>query len=193
MALLLFIAFISAEVLLAVLSLTSYREKREWLRIRWIIRAGELVLFLVVMLFPNVSFDFKCKLTFAVLVFRLLRVLLMWAVKRKSIRGNRSKAGAVFAALGSIIGLALALIPAFLFREYEGLPTSGKYEIASTETILIDRSRVEAFEIDGSFREIHTHFFYPADAEDGETFPLVLFPTVRLDITRAICPCTRSW
>ena len=39
--------------------------------------------------------------------------------------------------------------------------------------ILVDESRKDTFENDGSFREVPAHFYYPADA-DGE-FPLVIF------------------
>ncbi|MBO4365801.1 MAG: alpha/beta fold hydrolase, partial [Eggerthellaceae bacterium] len=82
-----------------------------------------------------------------------------------------------------VVLLGLALIPAFLFTGYQGLPTTGQHEVAQASAILVDHSRTDPFETDGSAREIPAHFYYPADAaasptaQDAsrETYPLVVF------------------
>ncbi|MDE5768314.1 MAG: hypothetical protein K2H82_02905, partial [Oscillospiraceae bacterium] len=51
--------------------------------------------------------------------------------------------------------------------------TSGQYKVKETQAILIDKSRLEAHESDGSNREIPVHFYYPAD--NASNCPLVLF------------------
>lgn len=148
-------------MVLMISSFTKYSEKRQWLLARWVLRAGELAVFLFVMLLPNVTFDFKYKICFFILVIRLARVLVMYLVKKNTATGKRSKIGAVFGGIGSIIILAVSLVPSFIFIEYDGLETSGEYEVEQTEAILIDTNRIETFETDGSYREIPVHFYYP--------------------------------
>lgn len=78
MGLFLFICFVVMEVVLMVSSFTKYEEKKQWLLVRWVLRAGELTVFLFVMLLPNVTFDFKYRLCFFTLMIRLVRALIMY-------------------------------------------------------------------------------------------------------------------
>ena len=172
----LLILFLIMELTLLVSSFTKCKEKRDWLLIRMIVRVSELAAFLLVMLLPNVTFDFKYSLCFWILMIRVVKVVILYFVERNTISGSRSKAGAVFAALSSIAMLGFALIPSFLFAEYDGLPTSGPYNVKQTAAILIDESRIESFETDGSYREVPVHFYYPEVSEnETQKFPLVVF------------------
>ena len=83
-----------------------------------------------------------------------------------------------------LIVLAILLIPKILFTDYEGLPTTGPYGVKMASAILVDESRTETFENDGSYREVPAYFYYPdvisvsesGDmAEGAEEFPLVIF------------------
>ena len=75
-----------------------------------------------------------------------------------------------------LLVLAVFLIPKFLFADYEGLPTTGPYEVAQTSAILIDEARLETFETDGSNREVPVYFYYPVLEKDAEnSCPLVIF------------------
>lgn len=81
--------------------------------------------------------------------------------------------------IGSIpvlILLAIFMVPRLLFTDYVGLPTSGPYIVAQTSAILVDDNRTEAFETDGSKREVPIYFYYPV-VEEGkaESCPLVVF------------------
>lgn len=168
--------FIIMELTLLVSSFTKCEEKRDWLQIRMTVRAGELVAFLLIMLLPNVTFDFKYKLCFWILIIRAAKAVILYFAERNTVTGSRSKTGAVFAALGSIMMLGASLVPSFLFAEYSGLPTTGSYCVKETEAILIDESRTESFETDGSDREVPVHFYYPETAEgEAKEFPLVVF------------------
>lgn len=176
MGIFLLICFIVFEMALMIVSFSRFSEKKQWLVARCMFRAGELAVFLFVMLLPNVTFDFKYQLCFALLIIRLVGALVMYLIRRKTATGKRSKAGAVFGALGSVVILAVSLIPAFIFTEYAGLETSGKYEVAQAAAILIDRDRVETFETDGSNREIPVHFYYPkTDQIAPSSCPVVIF------------------
>ncbi|MDD7177858.1 MAG: hypothetical protein SPG09_10060 [Lachnospiraceae bacterium] len=157
-------------------SFTRFSEKKQWLVARCMFRVGELAVFLFVMLLSNVTFDFKYQLCFGLLIIRLAGALVMYLIRRKAAAGKRSKAGAVCGAAGSIVILAMSLVPAFIFTEYAGLETSGEYEVAQAAAILIDKNRVETFETDGSNREIPVHFYYPKTNEIAQSScPVVLF------------------
>ncbi|MCI5828454.1 MAG: hypothetical protein MR020_09570 [Lachnospiraceae bacterium] len=176
MGIFLLICFIVLEMALMISSFSKFSEKKHWLVARCVFRAGELAVFLFVMLLPNVTFDFKYQLCFALLIICLAGALVMYLIKRTTATGKRSKAGAVFGAVGSIVILALSLIPAFIFTEYAGLETSGEYEVAQAAAILIDKDRVETFETDGSNREIPVHFYYPKAKQIAQSScPVVLF------------------
>lgn len=94
---------------------------------------------------------------------------------------KKSRKKVVLIILGSIAALlvlAILLIPKLLFTDYEGLPTTGPYGVKQVSAILVDESRVETFETDGSNREVPVYFYYPdttdMQAEDS-SFPLVIF------------------
>lgn len=103
-------------------------------------------------------------------------------------KNSRKKSRKVlFIVLGSIVAmilLAILLLPKLLFSDYEGLPTTGPYSVKQASAILVDESRVETFETDGSFREVPVYFYYPDVEHASESgrvtdgiagFPLVIF------------------
>lgn len=168
--------FAVIEIALIVVTFTGQKEKVQWLQNRVIARAGEVVLFLLVLLLPQAAWDFRFKMCFFVLVIRMATALVTYVVKRKKAAGNQSKAGAVANMCLGILVLALALTPAFLFTGYEGLETTGTYGVKYTSAILVDESRIETFETDGSKREVPVHFYYPdTENADENSFPLVIF------------------
>ena len=107
MGIFLLICFIVFELALMISSFSRFSEKKQCLVARCIFWAGELVVFLFVMLFPNVTFDFKYQLCFALLLIRLAGALVMYLIMRMTATGKRSRVGAVFGAVGSIVILSL--------------------------------------------------------------------------------------
>jgi len=77
----------------------------------------------------------------------------------------------------SVMMIVFAMVPAFLFKNYQGRPVTGAYTPAYCAAILTDNSRTEQFEQDGSFREVPVHLFYPAGSENiaDHSLPLVIF------------------
>ena len=56
------------------------------------------------------------------------------------------------------------------------LPTTGEYSVNEVSGILVDSSRKNPFESDGSDREVPVHFYYPeTDSAESNSFPLILF------------------
>lgn len=75
-----------------------------------------------------------------------------------------------------VLVLIILFIPKILFTDYEGLPTSGAYDVKMVSAITIDESRLESFETDGSNREVPVYFYYPdTKGTEKDNFPLVLF------------------
>ena len=95
-------------------------------------------------------------------------------IKRRRVR----KAGG-FAIAGMVLGLllfAVSFLPSLLFTDYEGIEPTGEYEVGQARAILVDKDRAEAFESDGSRREVPVYFYYPENGDATEEgFPLVVF------------------
>ena len=173
MGLVLFILLAASEIILAVRACRTEKEKKQWRRERLIVRAAQAVLVIVSMLISGQKWRFVPALGFLALL--LVIAALKALIGRKKDDGLKKKSGAIVSCVLSVVMIALLLVPAFVFTGYEGLPVSGSHEIAGTSAILVDSSRTDPFEQDGSFREVPVHFYYPADAAVGERFPLVVF------------------
>lgn len=100
-------------------------------------------------------------------------------MKKEKEVSKGKKTRKVWIVVGGIIlllVLGIILIPKLIFTDYEGLPTTGEYEVKQESAILVDESRLESFETDGSKREVPVYFFYPdAEGADKSSFPLVIF------------------
>lgn len=77
--------------------------------------------------------------------------------------------------IAAVIIMGGFIIKAILFPHYEGRPVTGQYQVVTAEAILVDRSRVDSFEDDGTYCEVPVHFYYPDAADAREKFPLVVF------------------
>ena len=168
--------FIIAELALLIITFAKQKEKNQWLKNRMLIRAVELAVFIMALLLPQVALDFRFRMCFLMLMIRIVTASISYLVNRKKVQGDKSKAGAVVNAVVGVLILAVSLIPAFLFTGYQGLETSGDYEVGMASAILVDESRVESFETDGSKREVPVYFYYPQTENAKESsFPLVVF------------------
>ena len=166
---------ILTEIGFAVFSFVKQREKLQWLRNRCCVSAGELVLYLLLLPFPGIDFTFRYKIFFYLLIVRVFLSTLCYVLKKKKAIGVKHGFGIVISGLLGIVILSLSLIPSFIFADYQGLSTTGSHEVAMTNAILVDSSRIETFETDGSCREVPLYFYYPADADGSETYPLIVF------------------
>ncbi|MCM1157007.1 MAG: hypothetical protein NC300_00810 [Bacteroidales bacterium] len=171
MGVILFAVFTVMEIVFTVLSLTKY--KSLWHRNRIFFSGAEFVLMLLVMLLPVTGQKWRFTGCLVILGIRLAISCIAYLIKRSSTQKEKTKAKAIAGTVMSIIIIGFSLFPAFIFADYNGLKTSGQYEVKEAQAILIDNSRLEANENDGSNREIPIHFYYP----DGDVAdcPLVLF------------------
>lgn len=173
MGLIFLIIFALAEIALVVLTFTRFGEKAAWLKNRAVIRTAEAALMLGIILVPATNLKWRFFFAMGILAVRFLFAGIMWLIKRNKATGKKKKAGSVVNCIVSIMLIAFALVPSFIFANYGGLPTTGEFNVGTTDAILVDESRPDTFENDGSFREVPVHFFYPENAEGS--FPLVVF------------------
>ncbi len=174
MELVLFVLLSVLEIVLAVMGRGKDKEKRTWLKNRLLGRAAELVIVLAALLLPSGQKWRLVPLAGFLAVLGLI-ALLRWLAGRKKENVGKKTGSAVSSCVFSILFIGLLLAPAFLFTGYNGLPVSGQHPVAQVSAIVIDSSRTDPFEQDGSSREVPVHFYYPADAAQDERFPLVVF------------------
>ena len=171
--LILFVLLVGLEITLAAKSLGN-RTKTSWLKSRLSVRAVELIIVLIAVLLP---FGQKWRLIPLLGFLAILGIIALfkWLLGRRKADCEKKGRSVVVNCVLSSLFTVLMLIPAFLFTGYQGLPVSGQHSVARADAILVDSSRTDPFELDGSFREVPVYFYYPADATEGEQFPLVIF------------------
>ncbi len=174
MATLLLIILLIVEFSFLAYGLARSTSKRAWTPARFVIDAVQIVLFLIMALLPGIDFGFRFKMLFTVLVLRLL-VAGVYALIYKHNDKIKKKGAMVLSAVISVVLISFNMLPAFLFADYHGRPLTGEYEVKEAQTILIDTSREELFEMDGSCREVPVHFYYPAECDAEGELPLVIF------------------
>lgn len=167
------VLFILAEAALVVLTFTKFSNKPQWRKNRLFVRAAEAAVLLGIILVPVTYLKWRFFMAFSVLIIRLIIAGVAFLVKRGKADGVRSKGASIASCVLSVILIAVALMPSFIFANYNGLKTTGEYEVAKAEAILVDESRPDTFENDGSFREVPVYFFYPEACESS--CPLVVF------------------
>ena len=162
------------EIALAVRTCRKKPDRKTWCRERLVLRAAEAAAVVLHLVFsPAQKWRFVPVLGFLAVLLVIAALALLLGRKRES--DMKKPAGAVVGSVLCVLLFAFLLVPACLFTGYNGLPVSGAHPIGETSAILVDASRTDPFEQDGSFREVPVHFYYPADAAAGERFPLVVF------------------
>lgn len=163
------------EAAFAVTAISRKADKKGWQTGRLICNGGQLALFLVMLIAPGIDMSFRFMGLFVLLIIRIIIAFIGYLLVRKKEEKSKHPVMIILSALLSAVLISGSMIPSFLISDYDGLPVSGEYEIAEANAILIDRSRTEKFETDGSNREVPVYFYYPANAAEGEKFPLVIF------------------
>ena len=168
------IALAFLEIALAVKTCRKKSDRKTWRRDRLVIRAAEVLTIVLLYIFSAAQ---KWRFVPVLVFLAILLVIAALAMPAKRNQESRPKkpGAAVASCVLCILAFSLLLVPAFVFTGYSGLPVSGQHQTGESSAILIDSSRTDPFEQDGSFREVPVHLYFPADAAGGERFPLVVF------------------
>lgn len=169
-----FVLLTICEIAFVIWFLLKAQDNNQFYLGRLILRAGEIVAVLLAMLITKDSLGMRnvpiLMLLFVLWVYSLIR----WLVQRKNVEARKKPAKVIITRVLGLLLFALALVPAFVFANYKGLPTTGEYAVKTADGIWVDENRLEKFENDGSYREVPVHFYYP-DASGDKKFPLVIF------------------
>lgn len=175
MATLLLAVLLITELGFCVYELTRSSSKSSWTPRRFMIDSAQLVIFLIMAFLPGIDFSFRFRALLTVLVLRLI-VAGIFALAYRSNEKTKKRGAMVMSALISIMLIATNMVPAFVFADYHGRPLTGEYEVKEDQLIMVDESRPEQFEDDGSYREVPVHFYYPDDESlEDHSLPLVIF------------------
>ena len=150
--------------------------KKNWSMKRIIVNGAQVAVYMILLLLPGIDFSFRFKGLAIILLLRVLLAGVGFLINRHNEK-EKKKAAMVSGTLLSIFLICTSIVPAFLFTDYKGRELTGPYKVAQCEAILVDESRVEEFENDGSFREVPVHFYYPENIKEfsKDSLPLVIF------------------
>lgn len=175
MGFVLLILMAASEIILILRTCLKGKEKQKWRKNRMITRMIQIVIVISALVYPAAQ---KWRL---VPILCCLIVLLLFAVssvliQRKKSGGEKTIGGTIISGICSTVLTGIFLVPAFVFTGYSGLPVTGEYQVQETSAILVDRSRTDPFEQDGSFREVPVYIYYPETEEEvSDSFPLIVF------------------
>lgn len=162
------IAFVIEIGLAAYCLLTKSRQEK----IRSYLGVGAFTAFIFFTLVSVIQWSFRWYL--------LGGLLFIWAVigtirliRKKTDTKPFSAVRAVFSAIGALLLVLIAIVPALILPQFTLPKPTGEYEIATATFTYTDESRVETFTNTGEKRTVNVKFWYPKDA-DG-TYPLVVF------------------
>ncbi len=175
MAIVIFFIILVVEIGFTVSEFLRKPLKREWIYRRLLLCILEMS-FLFLLLLPGIGASIRYKGLVVLLIIRLAIAVITFLFNRKNDK-QKKRVAIVFSCITGIIIFAISLLPAFIIRDYRGRETTGEYDCAECSAILIDESRVEIFEQDGSKREVPIHFYFPKNIGDfrENTLPLVIF------------------
>lgn len=175
MGFVLLIFMAASEIVLILRTCLKEKEKQKWRKNRVVTRMIQVVIVITALAYPA---EQKWRLVpiLCCLIVLLLIAVSAVQIKRKKSDGEKTIGGTVVPGICSIVMTGIFLVPAFVFTGYNGLPVTGEYQVQETSAILVDRSRTDPFEQDGSFREVPVHIYYPETTEGvADGFPLVVF------------------
>lgn len=149
-------------------------DHKTWTIRRLVVNAGQIVLYLISLMLPGIDTSFRF-MGLIILLTARIAIAGIFAIARKKNKGTKKTGLKVMSLVISSLLIGGSMVPALIFTDYEGRPTTGPYTVKQCQAIAVDESRVETFENDGSYREVPMYFFTPAEAKEGEKFPLVIF------------------
>lgn len=97
-------------------------------------------------------------------------ILFLYCLLRKS---NHVPAGYICALLSLILFICTGWL--LLFPKVTPIETTGEYRIKRQDSFYTDTSRLETYADDGSYRELPVSFWYPAEYQETQGCPLVVF------------------
>ena len=156
--------------------------KSNQMKIRSLIRLGAFAVFVILTLTSVIPWGSRwyglAALLFVWATLAARTLIYPWPLNEEGRRGKEFKPGRiVLKAIGTLLLVAIALMPALIFPEHRIIETTGKYNVATALYTYIDADRLETYADKDETRKINVEFWYPEnyDEADLHIFPLVVF------------------
>jgi hypothetical protein len=98
----------------------------------------------------------------------LAALLLVWAalgawtlIRKKEEKKEYKASRIVLKAIGMLLLVVIAVIPALILPQYKLPKMTGKYEVATVNYTCTDKSRIETFTHTGENRKVNVECWYP--------------------------------
>jgi dienelactone hydrolase len=163
--------FIAASLIEVGLAAYSILTKSDQPGARTLTRIGTLAVFGLCTLAAVIEWGTRYY-ALAALLF-LLAVIAAANLHTNKERKPYNAARIVGRALGMIVLLFAASLPAILFPQHRPIETTGEYQVATINFTYTDTARLETYTISGENRWLNVQFWYPEGA--AGTYPLVVF------------------
>lgn len=164
------IAVIIEVAFLAYCLLTRSKQAK----VKSYIRIGVFAAFVLLTLISVIRWNFTWYL--------LAALLLVWAILgavwllRKPVVNKGFKAfPTVLRAVGTLLLVFIAVTPVLVFPQHPQPRITGKHPVTTALFTYTNPNQAETFTNTGEKRKVNVEFWYPADANGGETYPLVVF------------------
>jgi predicted dienelactone hydrolase len=150
------------------------RTKSEQRKVKHVIRLCEFALFCLLVMVRVVEFNFRWYMLFIILLIQAITGAVFLVKKPESIKVFKKKY-AVLSCINRCMLLVFAIIPSFLFPQFENIEPCGNYSVATESYTLTDADRIETYSNDGDNRKITVQFWYPDTESENNKYPLVIF------------------
>lgn len=162
---------LGAQVAFLVYRLTT----KQWqTKITRISRITAFITFSLLLLFGVYWWGFRWIGLFLLLMLLAASSVVRWIWKPKADRVFKSRS-VVHTFISSSFLLVFCILPGILFPQLEQVPATGALAVQTQSVTLVDSTRVELYSQSGEHRKLTVQFWYPSDAQEVRTFPLVVF------------------
>lgn len=163
------VLLILAGVIEVGLAVHSFVTKSSQKRVRNWVRISELIAFVIFLIIVHWSFRWG---PLAVLLF-IFGIIAVISLLRNRQEKNYRPVGNIFKAVGVLLLIAVALLPAIIFPQHKAVATTGEYDVTTILFTLTDDNRIETFTATNENRKVNLEFWYPKNV-DGK-LPLIVF------------------
>jgi dienelactone hydrolase len=138
------------------------------------IRIGALAAFMLLTLVSVIHWNFTWYLLAGLLF--IWGALGIWSFLRRPVKKKDFKPfHAVHRALGRLLLVVIAIMPALIFQQHPQPAMTGKHPVATAQFTYTNPNQIETFSNTGEKRKVNVEFWYPADSTSGEQYPLIVF------------------
>lgn len=172
LAIIILIVLLAVQVALCAYSLITKSSQKKF---KYIVAFIELALFIVLSLCKVIDLSFRWYMLIIILLVQAILGAVFFIAKRKKEKPF-SALKTVFACAGTCVVFTMAVVPAFIFPQYQQPQPTGQYAIETASYTLTDTSRKDQLSPDGGNRKVTVQFWYPElKNNEQQRFPLVIF------------------